>query len=355
MNIIYLFLVLFAPFSLAQNKQCAESCTSSLTCLRTYTISDKTFYYYSNFPINESNSCIDKVIYVVHGVSRNAWSRYNAVLDAAKSKGRQNNVLIISPYFKTDGDSPGANDLYWSSHGWKQGNTSNNNGKHVSSFAVADLILKDVFSQGNFTNLHSATVTGHSAGGQYTQMYALTSFLPKDFPQISFNFLVLNPSNYTYLNALRPHPYYWDIFELPVYEKKGVLRMKTPYRRIAGNCPNSYDDYKYGMKDRNGYSKDISDQTLIEQYSERNVFYFLGEEDANENDDSMDTSCEAKLQGRHRLERGINYYYFVKQFYPGNPHQIGIVEGVGHDARKMYDADIVKDQLLYDNKTQKRK
>src|SRR5262249_37848391 len=138
--------------------------------------------------------------------------------------------------------------------GWKQGNLSINSGTQVSSFSVADTILDNVFTSGQFPFIYSATITGHSAGGQYTQMYGLTTLLPSDHPEVDFQFLVLSPSNYTYFNTYRPYPNIDDYFEVPVYWAGGTWVMKPVYQSAAGNCPTTYNNYKYGMVKRNTYA-----------------------------------------------------------------------------------------------------
>lgn len=344
--ILCAFLCGWSAFTVARALDCPRACDRPQDCRREYLIGSKKIDFYSNYPLSTLNSCIDTVVVVVHGTERAAESRYDAVLDAAKSVSRERNVLIISPFFKTDDDNPSSRDYYWSSGGWKQGNTSNNSGVDISSFAVVDAMLDTVLTNQKFPFVANATVTGHSAGGQFTQMYALTSEAPHIHGDIAFQFLVLNPSNYTYLNRFRPEPDYGRYFEDPTYWNGYAWRMKPYFRSYAGNCPNDFNDYKYGLDERNLYSQDFSNNELITQYLSRNVFYILGEDDDDPDHDELDTSCEATLQGDHRLERGKNYFNFLETFFPGHAHAIGIVPAVGHDARRMYDNNGVKALLF---------
>ncbi len=348
MRYVMAIIVLLSSASTLAGKagSCPAACDRPKDCSKQFYIDGKRVKYYSNYPLNKFNSCIDSVVYAVHGSERNVESTYDQVLDSAKSLRKERNVLIIAPYFRTDEDAPTAEDYFWSSSGWKQGNTSNNAGDDISSFEFADAILADVLDGGKFPLISSATVTGHSAGGQYTQMYALTTTAPADHPEVDFQFLVMNPSNYSYLNEYRPYPYISNYFDVPVYWSGSSWRMKLDYQMVAGNCPTSFNNYKYGLKDRNYYASRLSAEALIEQYLPRRVVYLLGELDNDPDHVSLDTSCSAELQGPHRLARGHNYYDFLNTFFPSHQHDIATVPGVGHEARAMYNSSVVKPILF---------
>jgi len=51
---------------------------------------------------------------------------------------------------------------------------------------------------------------------------------------------------------------------------------------------------------------------------------------------SLDVTCGANLQGRHRFERGQTLIRFMDAFYPGHGHQEVIVPGIGHSSTQMY-------------------
>lgn len=346
---IHLFIIsivcLFLP-SICNAFSCPVACDKQGSCKREFVIGNKKITYYSNFPLNKNNNCIDQVIYVVHGTERNAESRYFAVLNAAKTVGKENRVLIVSPFFKTNADNPTGNEYYWSDSGWKQGNYSINNGKQISSFTVADTILDTIITSMLFPSLNRITVTGHSAGGQYTQLYALTTANPDQHTQFPYQFLVLNPSNYSYLNDFRPSPIVDGVYEQPIYWNGETWEMKPEYKAEAGDCPNTYDNYKYGLQERNNYASQFPTEDLIAQYIKRKVYYFLGEQDINPDDSSLDTSCPAKLQGAYRLKRGQNFYHFLNQYFPMHQHMLGVVPGVGHNASAMYNAETVKAVLF---------
>jgi hypothetical protein len=127
------------------------------------------------------------------------------------------------------------------------------------------------------------------------------------------------------------------LFEQPTYWTGSAWKMKPEYSQ-AGNCPNSYNDYKYGLDDRNSYASQLSTSSLINQYIKRKVHYILGELDTDPNDPSIDDSCPAKLDGLHRLKRGQNFYNFLNQYFAANRHTIAIVPNVAHEQSRMYNS-----------------
>lgn len=309
--------------------------------------------YWSNFPLNKKNSCIKKVIFVVHGNERNAYSRFKSVDRLTKKYDLEKEILIISPAFKAIRDDFAADEYYFSSAGWKEGDKSLNLGNEVSSFELTDKLLSTVLDADPFPYLQKVMVAGHSAGGQFAQRYALFSLLPDAFPQVGFSFFVLNPSSYTYPLSVRPSPLLDDVFLLPYYYLGSIRIMKPEFLISAGNCPDEYDDYKYGMNNKNDYASRIPAYQSILNYVNREVFYFLGALDTSTDDsDDLDLRCEAKLQGRHRLERGQNYFKLIDRYY-SHHHKIGIIPGVGHDNAGMLNSAQVVDALL-DPPSQKR-
>jgi hypothetical protein len=86
------------------------------------------------------------------------------------------------------------------------------------------------------------------------------------------------------------------------------------------------------------------------QYLSRQVVYLLGGADTDPNDDSLDTDCEAMIQGSQRLERGTIYYNYLQHYYGSavlGTHTKSIVPGVGHDHQLMFDSDAGR-KFLFD-------
>lgn len=329
------------------------ACSRPGEYLEDFFYSDLKLEYWSNFPLDKKNPCIKKVIFVVQGNERNAYSRFKSIDRLTKKYDLEKEILIISPAFKAIRDDFAENEYYFSSAGWKEGDKSLNLNHEVSSFDLTDNLLSTVLGNDRFPYLQKVMIAGHSAGGQFAQRYALFSVLPDAFPKVKFSFFVLNPSSYTYPLSVRPSPLLDDVFLLPYYYLGSIRIMKPEFLISAGNCPNEYDDYKYGMNNRNEYGSRIPTYQSILNYVNREVYYFLGALDTNtDGSDDLDLRCEAKLQGRHRLERGQNYFKLIDRYY-FHHHQIGIIDGVGHDNAGMLNSKQVVDALL-DSPSQKR-
>lgn len=336
--LILSFGIFFNSFA---NNSSMESCPSVGKYNGSFYLDDKKIDLYASHPFNVGNDCIEDLIIAIHGNERNVPYTFDSIFQATQSVAKEQKTLIIVPFFKTTDDLPSLQDYFWSNSGWKQGNTSNNSGPQISSFEITDIIINFLIETKKVPNLKNITILGHSAGGQYTQRYALTSPIAAAYTQFDFQFLVLNPSSYTYINGLRPHPTKVNLFEIPITSSG---KMKPDYKKVAGECAKTYNDYKYGLEDKNAYGEMLSNDELIAQYIHRNVFYFLGSLDIDD-DDSLDETCEARLQGKNRLERGKNQFNLLETFYR-HTHTLQIIENVGHESRKMYNDPLVK-QVLF--------
>jgi hypothetical protein len=214
-------------------------------------------------------------VIVIHGTERNARDYLGYLADL--------DTLVIAPQFQER--PPG---LYWSS-GWKEGNRSQD-AQRVSSFEVVDRMVE---------MFHGIALVGHSAGGQFVTRYAAGTRLQ------GLTFIVANPSSYMYLDTTRP---------------------------VAGYCPD-FNEYKYGLENPNLYMS----AGVAPDYPDRNVIYLLGNRDTRA-DANLDTSCEAKRQGRYRYDRGLNFYRHLAAHFGRPVHRLVVVNGVGHDPKRMLQA-----------------
>ncbi len=294
--------------------------------------------YCGNLDLNADNNQINRAIIVVHGNSRNADDYMTYVQNAGVMAGGADlTTAIIAPQFLTDRDiaahSLSSNQLYWSSGGWKKGNTSNSSPYarpfNISSFAVVDEIITHLADELAYPLIKEIVVVGHSAGGQFVHRYAAGGNAQVDLansrPDLSYRYIVANPSSYLYFTAERAEAGKLDSFVIP----------------DSGSCP-EYDDYKYGLQGKNSYMNNVGNQAIKQRYQSRRVVTFLGEDDNNPNDSSMDTGCEATLQGAHRLERGERFFNHAQDYFGSQilGHQsLEKVAGVGHSGRLMFQSD----------------
>jgi hypothetical protein len=291
--------------------------------------------YYSNRPLDGTYADITRAILVCHGTLRNANDYYAAILEAGRSSGGADaHTLIIAPQFLTAPDLDRhhlpEDILYWAYMGWRKGDNSLSSNDHprpgtISSFAVADTILMRFVDR--LPALQKIVVCGHSAGGQFTNLYTAGNRVHQVITAehgIPIQYIVSNPSCYIYFDAKRWVEGTSYVFQVPSAEQ------------IAA-CPD-YDDYKYGLNNLNPYMN-IGPDVLRDQYSSRNVVYLLGGNDTDPNSYYLDKTCPAMLEGSQRLERGIVYYNHLIDHFGSvitATQTVSIVPGVGHDEYGMF-------------------
>jgi hypothetical protein len=300
--------------------------------------------YCHNYRLDVPNPDVTRVVLAVHGIEREAVSTYNDVLTAAQAAGADSSSLLIAPQFLDESDIVAytlPNDyMYWNGP-WRDGAQSSSTSAHrrpdkVSSFEVVDDLLTRVADSGNFPNLNTVIVSGHSAGGQFIQHYAASfhsdveNHLSGDLG-LSIRYVTMNPGTYLYLDPAR-----WD-------SGSGTFNIPTG--------TDGYNNYPYGLEnvsttqypyvtdvDRN---PDTFPTTIRAQYARRQVISILGENDTSRAD-PLDKTPPADLQGANRFERGsifFNYLSYLQDSYQLDilSHQFReTVPGVGHDSTAMY-------------------
>jgi hypothetical protein len=283
--------------------------------------------YCRSHPIDIPQVKIDRAVIVVHGVLRNADEYFPHMIEAVKHAGVESNTLVIAPQFLLEEDIAefdlGDDVLFWggeTGEGWKKGDDSVSTEGHprqaaASSFEVVDRIIEQIALKGSFPNLKAVIVIGHSAGGQYVNRYAAGTRIGKSLPEgIHLRFIVANPSTYMYLTDERRLPEIANEFAVPE------------------DADPDYNDYKYGLDNLNPYMAAVGAETIRARYSKKDVVYLLGGEDIQQ--EYLEQSANAMLQGQHRLERGQVYYRYLKHTFGDEITQnqkITIVPCVGHD------------------------
>ena len=299
----------------------SSTCESTYKCTSVYKLSNgEKLELYSNYRLDQHNANLNKVLFVIHGMTRNAKATRDSMSRAIGSRNAK--TLIIAPLFKavSAGDTSTTYPLdhaEWTSDGWNIGNnTINKTGKtRLSSYSVMDHLISSYSASSYFPGIKSATLAGHSAGGQFTQRYALAA---KGSPA-NLVYVVVNPGTLAYLNAYRPSG-----------------SVNTPSFSIPRDC-SGYDNYKYGLTNKNStpYLQSMSNQQLITQYLARNVTYLIGQDDIY-HDEGLNTSCKAQKQGDNRYERSKYFFAHLNKYFANNRHRLFEVPNVGHSSSGMY-------------------
>jgi len=279
----------------------------------TINIQGHVFSYLENHPLAVANPDIEQAIIIIHGSDRNADVYYRTGEIVAEQLKQAKSTMVIAPHFKEKGDPIVPNELVFTSEGWLRGDLSKD--RAMSSFSVIDEFINRLSDASLFPKLKTIIITGHSAGGQLTQRYALGS--PLQPQNIAIRYVVTNPGSYAYLTSERPVKGSPGVFTIP-----------------HTSCSN-YDDYKYGLQHLNEYlSQTSTTAEIVNRYLNRDVTYLIGEADVIT--DELDNDCPAQLQGVTRFERGKNFKAELDHAFPSNQHKIATVPGVGHSERLMY-------------------
>lgn len=270
------------------------------------------FSYYASHKLIE-NKNIERAIISIHGSARNPETYLKSIKGIAKKLGKEDSTLVIAPHFKVAGDSINPSELFYSYEGWWIGDQSLTQNS-VSSFEVIDTMISTLAKAELFPNLKTIVIAGHSAGGHLTQRLALGSTADQSIHGIEIKYVVANPGTYAYLSKKRPVAGMFGVFEIP----------KRPL------C--AYNTWKYGLENLNTYMKRNPVKTMIKNFIQRDVTYFLGEADTGD----VEQTCQARYQGPHRFARGKNFKAHIDSEYPHNIHHLVTVPGVGHTQYGMY-------------------
>jgi hypothetical protein len=280
---------------------------------------------YRSYPLNGRNDRIRRALVIVHGSDRDAQGYFQIGIAAARLAGALDDTIVISPRFASrDGLSCGdrleVEEVNWPCEGnsWRSGGIAI--GARLTSFDLADEILRKAGSRAVFPNLQVVVVSGHSAGGQFVTRYEMANRVHERLG-VQLRYVVANPSSYAYPDATRPV----------------TVSGKIDFRRFEGRSCESYDQWPYGLAERRGYADKASAGRLRKQVVERPTTYLLGEDDVRPVD-GFDESCAAMAQGPTRLARGRAFAAYVNERL-GAHHIVKVVPDCGHDARCMFTAD----------------
>ena len=298
---------------------------------------------FRSHPLTESNTSITRAVVVIHGAERAARYEFRSMLAGAFLAGTLDSTVIIAPRFTTnDGsncsDSLQTNELNWECDvqrvDWRLGGMARNDSA-TSSFDAMDAIVLKLARKAEFPNLRTIVVAGHSAGGQFVTLYAMTTRVYDDLG-VQVAYVVANSAAYAYLDDRRPAAA-WLATSNTVDPNDTT---QTSFAVYAGGreCP-GYSAWPFGLSNRPPYAKRLSDAQLVQQASRRGVTYLLSELDLRPpGAGGFYGSCSARTEGSTRLSRGIAFVSYMAQLYHA-PHRKIIIEACGHDPRCVYTAD----------------
>ncbi len=289
---------------------------------------------YRSYPLTQPNAAIERALVVIHGAGRNADSYFLSGVAGALIANAIHNTIVISPRIAsasggTCRDKLAEGEISWTCSGvqdWRGGGSAHN-AKGLYSFDLVDEILRKLARREVFPNLKVIVVTGHSAGGQFTNRYAAANRVEKSLG-IPVKYVVSNPSTYLYLDGTR----------LPGDASCSAKGCTGEFREYNDrrNCT-TYNQWRNGLDKKAGYAEKVSNEDLRRNVVSRDVTYLLGELDTLPLF-GFDSTCPAMAQGPNRLARGLAYYNYMQSKFKAK-HQLVLVAACGHNGRCMFTSD----------------
>jgi len=287
--------------------------------------------YESSHDLFVKNESITRLIYSIHSASYSAKAYFNNAIELVNKVPREKDkTLVIAPHILAKGclDNPEtSNILYWEFPAFWGTSRGMFNDKRVriSSYEVTDRILEEIATSGNFPNLKTIIIMGHSGGGQMVNRYAASGLFEEKIAKlkgIEVRYLVMAPSSYLYFNEERA-------------VKGTVSKFSVPQ-----DAPENYNNWGYGLATMFTFHKkfEITTDKIVKQYPSKTVMYLVGGKDNDENESSLDKKPPAMLQGRQRLERGIIYYNYLIYFFGEGikeTQHFRVVKEAGHSGRAL--------------------
>lgn len=298
---------------------------------------------YRSHPLGAPNDSIVRALIVVHGADRAPRWEFRSALAGAYLAGALNNTVVIAPRFaanegKNCADSLSVNELNWECDlqrvDWRLGGGARNDSL-TSAFDAMDAIVLALARGSAFPNLRKIVVAGHSAGGQFVTLYAMTNQV-HDGVKTELSYVVANSAGYSYLDDRRPTEG-WLAASGKIDPSDTTRIPFAPYVGATG-CPTS-GNWPFGLANRPRYAARLSDAQLVRQAAQRPVTYLLSELDVSPAPPGgFYGSCAAIAQGGNRLARGLAFASYMGQAYQA-PHQRVVVDGCAHDSRCVYTSD----------------
>jgi pimeloyl-ACP methyl ester carboxylesterase len=293
---------------------------------------------YRSYSLDAPNPRITRALVMVHGTGRNADHYFLTAMSAAFLAGALDDTVVIAPHMIDATDPAESTEVVWQTS-WRTGGPARDNAA-LSSFDLVDEILRKLARKSVFPNLARIVVTGHSAGGQFANRYAMSNKVHGTLG-VDVSYVVANPSSYAWPTAIRPLPQ--DDAE-PVAAKDGWNYMPSasplpPHTNFtygpfdASKAPN-FNQWPAGLEKRTGYTAQMTDEQLKKQLVERPTMFLLGQVDTLPLG-GFDSSPTSMAQGPTRRARGEAYVKFVNE-QMGAKHPLVIVSECGHNDRCIY-------------------
>ena len=298
---------------------------------------------YRSYSLDVPNSRVTRALVMVHGTGRNADHYFLTAMSAAFLAGALEDTVVIAPHMIDATDHAEANEVVWQTS-WRTGGPARDT-PSLSSFDFVDEVLWKLAKKSVFPNLQHIVVTGHSAGGQFANRYAMSSKVYGSLG-VPVEYVVATPSSYAWPDGVRPLPQ--DDGD-PAAAKDGWSYMpnanplpphtKFTFGPFDATKAANFNNWPAGFENRTGYTAQMSNDQLKKQLVERPTTFLLGQVDTLPLG-GFDSSPNAMAQGPTRRARGEAFVKYVNEVL-GATHRIVIVPECGHNDRCMFTTGIV--------------
>lgn len=315
-------------------------CTKATTaCERWVTYGDgpARSMVYSSYALDTYNPKVTRALIMVHGALRNADHYFRTAIAAAFLDGALENTIVIAPHFIDHRDSRQKNEVVWTEGrvNWRDGGSSTTN-PQLTSFDLADLLVRKLADKKVFPNLAKIVIAGHSAGGQFVDRYEMTNKVDGTLKGVKMSYAVADPSTYAWPTADRPLPVGSAKPKDAYKEAMDGVKVNTDFKYGSFDSANDpdYNKWPMGLEDLSGYTAHMSAGQLRRQLAERTTTYLLGQVDVLPLG-GFDPRPDAMAQGPTRRARGEAFAKYVNEKL-GAKHKIIIVSECAHNDRCIY-------------------
>ncbi|KAI1266095.1 WSC domain-containing protein [Xylariaceae sp. FL1019] len=296
-----------------------------------------------------NTSDVKRAVIVIHGLNRDPGTYMSNMLSALSQvpdgTGPDfSNTQIIAPMFPNGNDkntgypwnatAPAggygstSRALVWQGSGWMNGDNNQYPRLQIatSSFDCVDQYITYFANKTMYPNMKQIVVSGHSAGAQFVQRYAMVGKdLSTVLGDIGLTYWVGNPDSYGWLNSSRP----FDTSDCATY---------NDWRDGLDSYEPSYNTALVG--------KGVAAVQAI--YQSRSIAYARALQDRGD----TSSTCGPDTTGANRDERFFNFIsYFPPTCSSGADTACDTVDYVdtGHDAGVMFASAAGRTRLFVDN------
>ncbi len=272
---------------------------------------------FSDKKLVDAHAGVKRAVIGIQDPARNAGIVFDA-LKAAAGEGEATMILVPQFLAAQDAEKHGLGPEFvrWTIEGWREGGNSRpanlrDTGQLVSSFTVLDALILYLSDRSAFPDLAEIVFVGYGQSARTVQLYAATAkgLGAAVAAGVRTRFVVANADTFVYFDDRRPG------------------RGDTPFAPMEREqCP-GFNLWPYGLGVPAVYAFGLNGPDLARQYAALDVVYLVDERDS----DSVDRGCEARAQGRNRLDRAQTYVKYLAVATGGEPagHRVVATRGAG--------------------------